>query len=207
MEIKTKLDEEIQAQKNRGVLAVVSGPSAGVGKDAVVNTLKKKYGFAKITTYTTRERRPGEQNGVDYFFVTPQEFEQKIKQGFFLEWEKYLENFYGTPKQTVLDSIQNGQDVLLRIDVRGAKSIKNAIPRAVLLYIAAPTFQTLKKRLEKRKDPSESIEKKLQAAAWEVEQFEGFDYLIVNEDDQLEKTAEIVKMTIESERRRVKIAK
>jgi guanylate kinase len=199
-----KLDLEIQAQKNRGVLAVVSGPSAGVGKDAVVNKLKEKYGFSKITTYTTRAKREGEVEGTDYHFVSFDDFEKKKKQDFFLEWEKYLENYYGTPKDEVLKTVASGKDVLLRIDVRGAKSVKKVIPQAVLIYIAAPSFDTLKLRLEKRKDQSESIEKKLQIAIWEVEQFDGFDYLVVNEQDRLDDTAELVHKIIEAERRKVK---
>lgn len=199
-----KLDLEIQAQKNRGVLVVVSGPSAGVGKDAVVNKLKEKYGFSKITTLTTRPMREGEQEGVDYYFVSQDEFEKKKNEDYFLEWEKYLDNFYGTPKQEVLDNVSQGKDVILRIDVRGAKSVKKIIPSAVLIYIAAPSFDILKLRLEKRKDKSESIEQKLQAAAWEVEQFDGFDYLVVNEQDRLDDTVELVHNIIEAERRRVK---
>jgi guanylate kinase len=199
-----KLDLEIQAQKNRGILVVVSGPSAGVGKDAVVNKLKEKYGFSKITTLTTRPKREGERDGVDYHFVSFDEFERKRNENYFLEYEKYLDNYYGTPKHEVLDSVSQGKDVLLRIDVRGAKSVKKAIPASVLIYIAAPSFDTLKLRLEKRKDKSESIEKKLQIAIWEVEQFEGFDYLVVNQQDKLDDTVELVHNIIEAERRRVK---
>lgn len=201
---RTKLDLEIENQKKRGILAVVSGPSAGVGKDAIVNRLREKYAFDKITTFTSRPKRPGEKEGFDYHFIAREDFEQKINQGFFLEWEKYLDNFYGTPKKKALEKIKKGIDVLLRVDVRGAKSVKKAIPQAVLVYIAAPSFEILKERLIKRKDPSESIEKKLQAAQWEVEQFEGFDFLVVNEQDKLEDTVELVRMIIEAEKRRIK---
>ena len=204
MEIKTKLDAQIAAQKKRGILIVVSGPSAGVGKDTVVNSLVGKYNFAKITTYTTRPKRPSETEGFDYHFILKGEFEEKINEGFFLEHEKYLDNFYGTPKQEILETIKNGKDVLLRIDVRGAKSVKKAVQGAVLVYIAAPSFAILKERLVKRKDPSESIEKKLQVALWEVEQFDGFDYLVVNEQDRLEDTVEQLRMIIEAEKRRVR---
>lgn len=200
----TKLDAEVAAQKKRGILVVVSGPSAGVGKDTIVNRLVSKYSFAKITTYTTRPKRPAEKEGFDYHFIQKGEFEEKISEGFFLEHEKYLDNFYGTPKQEILETIKNGKDVLLRIDVRGAKSVKKATSRAVLVYIAAPSFAILKERLAKRKDPSESIEKKLQVALWEVEQFDGFDYLVVNEQDKVEDTVDQVRMIIEAERRKVR---
>lgn len=199
---KTKLELEIEAQKKRGILAVVSGPSAGVGKDAVVNGLRKKYPFEKVVTCTTRAQRPGEKDGFDYYFFRKEEFEKKTKEDFFLEWEKYLDNYYGTPRKEVLEKMKKG-DVLLRVDVRGAKSVKKVIPTALIIYIAPPSFKTLERRLHKRNDDEQSIERKVQVAVWEVEQFEGFDYVVVNEENRLDKTVELVKMIIEAERRRV----
>lgn len=205
---RTKLDLEIDNQKKRGILLVISGPSSGVGKDSVVNGFRKKYQLSKIVTYTSRPKRPGEKAGFDYHFITPKEFERKIKQNFFLEWEKYLGNYYGTPKSKVKKAIKSGKDVLLRVDVRGAKSVKKAIPQAVLIYIAAPSFKIMAERLLNRKrDDQKEIERKLQVATWEVEQFEGFDYLVVNEEGKLDKTIEIVKMILEAERRRVRSSK
>lgn len=200
---KTKLELEIEAQRKRGILLVVSGPSAGVGKDAVINGLKEKYKFAKIVTYTTRKRRDHEVENIDYHFVTVDEFKKRMKDKFFLEWMNYLDNYYGTPKQEVMEKLKTGGDVLMRVDVRGAKAIKQVIPSAVTVYIAPPSFEVLEKRMEKRRDDGESISKKLQVAVWEIEQFEGFDYVVVNEEGLLEKTIEYVKMIVEVERRRV----
>lgn len=201
---KTKLELEIQAQKNKGILTVVSGASSGVGKDSVVKGLRKKYSFDRVVTYTTRKIRPGEKNGVDYNFISKQEFEEKIKKGFFLEHVLYLDNHYGTPKKDVIEKIEKGKDVLLRIDVRGAKSVKKSIPESVLVYIAPPSFGAMEKRMLKRNDQKESIKKKLQVAVWEIEQFEGFDYVVVNEEGKLDKTIELVKMIIEAERRKIR---
>jgi len=201
---RTKLDIEIEGQKKRGILLVVSGPSSGVGKDSVVNGFMQKYKLGKIVTFTSRSKRPGERNGYDYHFIAASEFEHRIKKGFFLEWEKYLENFYGTPKHKVKKALRSGQDVLLRVDVRGARSVKKAIPEAVLIYIAAPSFAIMAKRLKNRKGTTEEeLEKKLQVATWEVEQFEGFDYLVVNEEGELDQTINMVKGILEAERRKV----
>ena len=201
---RTKLDLEIETQKKRGILTVVSGASSGVGKDSVVKGLRKKHSFDRVVTYTTRKIRPGEENGADYNFVSKQEFEEKIKKGFFLEHILYLDNHYGTPKKDVIDKIKKGKDVLLRIDVRGAKSVKQAISESVLVYIAPPSFDAMEKRMLKRNDQKESIKKKLQVAVWEIEQFEGFDYVVVNEEGKLDKTIELVKIIIEAERRKVR---
>ncbi len=203
---RTKLDLEIENQKKRGVLTVISGP-AGAGKDTTVDGLRQKFGFGKIVTCTTREKRANEKEGKDYHFISKEEFKKKINQNFFLEWEKYLNNFYGTPKNEVLKNIKKGVDVLLRVDVRGAKSVKREIPEAVLVYLSAPSFKILGKRMKRRKELQKSIDQRLQVAAWEVEQFEGFDYLVVNEENKIEKTVKLVKMIIETERRRIKNGK
>lgn len=204
---RTKLDLEIDAQKKRGILLVISGPSSGAGKDSVRNGFVKKYKVSKILTYTSRQKRPGERDGFDYNFISTKEFEKKIKEGFFLEWEKYLGNYYGSPKSEVKKKLNSGEDVLLRVDVRGAKSVKKAIPESVLVYIAAPSFGVMAKRLKHRRDNEEEIKRKLKVAVWEVEQFEGFDYLVVNEQGKLDQTIEIVKMILEAERHRVKSSK
>lgn len=201
---KTKLELEIEAQKKRGILLVLSGASAGVGKDAVRKGLLKKYHFEQTVTCVSRSKRVGERDGFDHHFLTKQEFEKRIKENFFLENVLYLGNHYGTPKKDVIGKIKKGKDVLLRVDVRGAKSVKKAIPQAVLVYIAPPSFETLEKRLHKRKDKEELIKKKLQVAIWEIEQFEGFDYVVVNEEGKLDKTVELVKSIVETERRKIR---
>lgn len=201
---KTKLELEIEAQNKRGILLVLSGPSAGVGKDAVRKGLLEKYNFQQVVTYVSRTKRPHEREGFDHHFVSAPEFEKRIKESFFLENEKYLDNYYGTPKKNVLDNINKGKDVLLRVDVRGAKSVKKLLPKTVLVYLAPPSFEILEKRLRKRADQKEMIAKKLQVAVWEIEQFKGFDYVVVNEEGKLEQTIEIIKSIVEAERRKVR---
>jgi len=201
---KTKLELEIEAQEKRGILLVVSGPSAGVGKDAIVKGLREKYPFERVVTCTTRGKRPGEIQGKDYDFISKEEFEIRIRKGYFLEWVKYLDNYYGTPKKETISKMRTGKDVLLRIEVRGAKVIKEALPETVLVYIAPPSFETLEKRMEKRNDDTGSIARKLQVAVWEIEQFDGFDYVVVNEEGKLDQTIEYVKMIVEAERRKAR---
>lgn len=202
---RTKLDLEIDAQKRRGILLVIAGPSSGVGKDAVRNGFAERYKISKLVNYSSRPKRPGEKEGAELHFISAQEFEKKIKQKFFLEWEKYLDNYYGTPKKVVVDTLRSGKDIAVRVDVRGAKSIKKAIPEAVIIYIAAPSFEIMARRLKNRKDTTEEeMKKKLQVATWEVEQFNGFDYLVVNEEGKLDKTIKVVKMILESERKKIR---
>ena len=201
---KTKLELEIEDQKKRGILVVISGPSAGVGKDSVRKGLLEKYNCKQVVTYVSREKRSHERNGVDHHFITRQEFERKIKEKFFLEWVITLGNYYGTPKKDILDKIKMGEDVVLRVDVRGAKSVKKILSEALLVYIAPPSLKVLEERLKKRKDVKEMIAKKIQLAEWEIEQFEGFDYIVVNEEGKLDKTIELVKSIIETERRKIK---
>lgn len=184
-----------------GLLAVISGPSSGAGKDSVTREVEKKGDFVRVITYTTREIRPGEVAGVDYHFINREEFKRKKEKGFFLETNEYLGNFYGTPKEMVLRLIAGGRNVLLRVDVNGAKAVKEEIPEALLIFIEAP-FAQMKKRLIKRaREDKEAIEGKIKFAKREMRERKHFDYTVMNREGKLEEAIKAVLKIIEKEKK------
>jgi len=170
----------------RGRLIVLSGPS-GVGKDAVLAPL-----FAAGTcpprlrrciTATTRDPRPGEVEGVDYFFLSREEFERRIAEGFFLEHACYAGRFYGTPRWWVDLERDRGNDVLLKIDVQGARQVRAAAADAVLVFIAPPSMEELERRLRRREEAADpaDLARRLAIARDELALAPEYDYLVVNE--------------------------
>ena len=156
----------------KGLLVIISGPS-GSGKTTIVRELisrmQDRYPVAQVVTYTTRDIRKGEKPGVDYHWVTQEEFEQKIAQGFFLEWSTAYGAYYGTPR-SVLDDIAQGKIDILVIDTVGARFLKEMIPDAVTIWLTAPSLEELRKRLINRgRDTPEQIEKRLRIASQEME--------------------------------------
>ncbi len=187
-----------------GLLIVVSGPSSGAGKDSVIREIEKKKKLAKIVTFTSREKRPGEKKGVGYHFITRKEFLQKKSAGFFLETNQYRGNFYGTPKDEVLRAIKQGENVLVQVDVNGAKEIKKQFPEVVTIFIYA-AIEEMRKRLIKRgREGIEEIEKKLAVAKEQMKEKDKdyFDYKVYNREGQLKKTVEEVLEIIESKKKR-----
>ena len=185
-----------------GLLVVVSGPSSGAGKDSIVRTLEEKGNFCRVVTYNTRNIRLGEFNGVDYHFISRNEFLKKKKKGFFLETNEYLGKLYGTPKNEVLRLLKAGKDILLRVEVNGARAAKKAIPETLLIFIIAP-FSQMKKRLIKRaREDREEIERKLKFARKEMKEKKHFDYVVVNKEGKLEETIKGVKQIIQKEKKR-----
>ena len=134
---------------NKGKFIVVSGPS-GVGKGTICDVLIKELDAWYSVSMTTREMREGEEEGKNYYFVTKEEFERKIKEDNFIEYNIYNNNYYGTPKDKILEKIDAGIDVFLEIDVNGARNIKKQFPNSLLIYIAPPSIEELRKRLENR---------------------------------------------------------
>ena len=135
---------------NQGVLAVVSGFS-GAGKGTLIRTLLAGYqNYALSVSATTRSPRPGEADGREYFFRTNEEFERMIEKGELLEYARYVDHYYGTPKEYVLRNLEAGRDVLLEIEIQGALAIRERFPEAVLLFVTAPDAAQLKKRLTGR---------------------------------------------------------
>ncbi len=167
----------------KGVLLVLSGPS-GSGKGTVVKAYTEKYDdvFVSVSA-TTRDMREGERYGVNYYYMTVEEFEQKIAENGFLEHAKFCENYYGTPREKVEEMLNAGKDVILEIDVQGAFQVKKNYPDAVLVFTLPPTFEELKARLIGRgTDSMDVVEKRLAAAREEIKRAVEYDYFVLNDD-------------------------
>lgn len=162
---------------------MISGPS-GVGKSTIIKEVLKRFDDVTFSiSYTTRPRRPDEENGVDYFFVNERTFKRLIKRGEFLEWALVHGYYYGTSKSQVEENLSRGRHVLLDIDVQGALKVMDIYPDAVFIFIAPPTFSDLKTRLMMRKtETEEEMQKRLEDAKWELSNAHKFEYLIVNKE-------------------------
>lgn len=165
-----------------GCLVVISGPS-GVGKSSVIQKVRAAYPSLQFSvSATTREIRPNEVDGKDYYFVSHDEFEAMIAQGALLEYSTYVDNYYGTPIQPIRDALENGGDMLLDIEPNGARNVKKIFPDAVLIYLAPPSMEELERRLRARGDtPEKVIRERLKRARWEAEQMQYYDYVVVND--------------------------
>lgn len=180
---------------NRGVLIVVSGPS-GSGKGTLLRQLQRDgENICYSVSATTRPPREGEQDGVSYFFVSRQEFEDKIKKGEMLEFTTYCGNYYGTPRDYVCSMLDRGCDVILEIDVVGALKLMEHGEQAVYIFIMPPSMRELKSRLVGRNTETEqAVHNRLKAALQEIELADKYDYIVVNDiiDSALEKLEAII---------------
>ena len=164
----------------KGIIAIISGFS-GAGKGTVVGELTKKYGYAVSVSATTRKPREGEEEGKSYFFNTKEEFEQMIEADELIEYARYVDNYYGTPKAYVMEQINNGKDVLLEIEMQGALKVKEKFPEVSLIFITTPSVKELRRRLEKRgTEGAEVIDKRLARAKEECDYMESYDYIVEN---------------------------
>lgn len=168
---------------SKGKLLVLSGPS-GVGKGTVVGELMKLRGDMGFSvSATTRAPRPGEQDGVSYFFVTKQRFEEMIAQGELLEYAQFVNNYYGTPRAYVEQMLSEGMNVVLDIEVQGARNVVNAFPDAVSVYMIPPTYDELERRLRGRgTETEEQIQGRLKTAMEEARAADFYRYIIVNDN-------------------------
>lgn len=167
-----------------GKLIVISGAS-GVGKGTVVKAMmeKRKDLYFSVSA-TTRPPRPGEADGKDYYFVTPEQFQEMIRRGDMLEYDEHAKNYYGTPRAQVEEKRAKGH-VLLDIEPNGAKNVKRNYPEALLIFIMPPSVEELERRLRGRNDtPEDQITIRMERAKWEMEQRSWYDHVVVNDDAQ-----------------------
>lgn len=188
--------------KNKGLLLVVSAPS-GCGKGTILGEILKDDSFYYSISATTRAPREGEQDGVNYHFITKEEFEQRIAQGGMLEYAQYCGNYYGTPKKEVEQMRDAGRDVILEIEVEGAMKVRALCPDAVFLFIAPPSVEELRRRLNKRgTEAAEVIEERVSQASRELSYADRYDYIIVN--GELEKAIQDFRTVVRAEKLRTK---
>lgn len=185
--------------EKKGLLVVVSG-FAGAGKGTLMKELVKRYeNYSLSVSATTRNPRPGEVDGKEYFFKTIDEFEEMIDDEAFIEYARYVNNYYGTPKQYVFEQLKAGNDVILEIEIQGALQVKKKFPETLLLFVTPPDAMTLKNRLVGRgTEDAATIDLRLARAFEESEGIEEYDYIIVN--DELEECVLSMHSIIQNEK-------
>ena len=191
-----------KSSHNDGRLFVISGPS-GAGKGTICKKLLESVDISISTSMTTRAPRPGEIDGKDYYFVTVDEFEEKIANDGMLEYARVFDNIYGTPKDMVIKQLERGRDVILEIDVQGGLQIKKKMPeQAVLVFVLPPDLTTLRQRIiDRGTETEEVIDKRFNEAINEIKLIGEYDYYVVN--DELDDAVYDLKTIIMAERRRV----
>jgi guanylate kinase len=195
---------EFEIRKPNPLLIVISGPS-GVGKDSVVQRMKEReMPFHFVVTATTREKRENEVNGRDYWFVSNDEFARMIEENELLEYAIVYGDYKGIPKHEVRDAFASGEDVVMRIDVQGAESVRKLAPEALLIFITCEGEDELERRLRARKtESSDSLSLRIATARKELQRIGAFDYVIINRDFHLDDTVNKVRAIIEAEHLRV----
>lgn len=185
-------------------LLVISGPS-GVGKDTVIEHMRIVHpDFVFAVTATTRQRRPGEIDGVHYFFMTRQEFESLRDQGEFLESAEVYGHLYGVPKDRVRNALRAGKTVVVKVDVQGASSIREIVPEAIFIFLLPPSMAELMRRLRGRKtDDPEALMARISTASRELRAVKDFDYVVFNENERLDETLSRIDAIMEAENCRV----
>ncbi|MDD3115375.1 MAG: guanylate kinase [Anaerovibrio sp.] len=185
----------------KGLLILVSGPS-GTGKGTVCDLLRQRHPEISYSiSATTRQPRPGEQDGVNYYFYTKEKFQTMIARGELLEWAEVYGNYYGTPKQKVTDRLEAGEDILLEIDTQGALDVMRLMPDGLFIFLLPPSLEELARRLKGRGTETEdSLQRRLAAAVEEIKIAHHYRYVVVN--DKVEAAEEVIANIIEAEHHR-----
>lgn len=186
----------------KGLIIVISAPS-GAGKTTICGELVKKLKNVTVSvSVTTRDKRPGDVEGRDYFFISDKKFREMARENRFVEWAKVHNHYYGTPRKFLQESIEKGKDVILEIDVQGGKKIKKAYPDGVFIFILPPSLEALSQRLSGRaKDSQETINLRIRNARKEISYITDYTYLVIN--DNLQEAVSQTGAIIESERRKI----
>jgi len=186
------------------LLLVISG-SSGAGKDTVIERMKQlRLPLAHVVTATTRQQRPSEIDGIHYHFLTVERFRQMVEHGEMLEWANVYDNYYGVPKFAVVEALKSGKDVVVKVDVQGAATLRREVAGAILIFIRPPSMEELERRLRTRKSESaEQMAVRLGKAVSEYGQLSLFDYVLTNHADRLDEVVEQVEAIITAEKLKV----
>ena len=186
--------------ERENLIIIISAPS-GSGKTTIVDQLQEKMPeLRRLVSYTTRQQREGEINEKEYLFISEEEFKEKIAKGALLEWEEVFGNYYGSSEEQLNEALEKGEDVVLSIDVKGARQVRKKFPESVSIFIMPPSIEELASRLKKRNTDEEGeVSVRLKEAKREMSAADEYDYVVVNEE--LDKAIEDVQAIIESERK------
>jgi len=197
-------DTEFNPHQPEPLLIVISGPS-GVGKDTVLQRMKERnLPFHFVVTATTRPPRTNEEHGVDYFFVSRSEFADMIERGDLLEYAIVYEDYKGIPKSQVREALSSGQDVVMRLDVQGAETIRELCPEALLIFLTTQNEEEMVRRLRMRKTENpDSLRLRIATARQEINRIRSFDYIVVNREMRLDDTVDTILAIIQAEHHRV----
>ena len=190
--------------EKRPLFIVLSGPS-GIGKDAILTKMKESdYPIEYITTVTTRPQRAKERDNIDYHFVSTESFQKMITGNELLEWANVYGNWYGVPKKPVKQALDKGQDIIVKVDIQGAATIKKILPEAVFIFLIPASMEELATRLKQRQTESPSdLTLRTKTAEEEIEQLPLFDYIVVNKQDEIDLAVSEIKAIISAEKCRV----
>ncbi len=201
MEIANNINIEIdKLRQPKSLLVVISGPS-GVGKDSVINKLHAdKFDLYHVITATTREKRPNEVHGRDYYFIPKKQFLEMIEHNEFLEWANVYDNYYGVPKNEVKEALSRHQFVLIKVDVQGSKTIKKILPEAIFIFLMPARSQDLVERLTRRGNiQDDDLKMRLSKAEHEINTLSLFDYVVINEKNNLENSVAKIEAILSAE--------
>ncbi len=198
-------DSDFNLYNPQPVLIVISGPS-GAGKDSVIQCMKEReLPFHFVVTATTRAMRPGEVHGKDYIFVSNDEFARMIEANELLEYAIVYNDYKGIPKQQVRDALDSGKDVVMRIDVQGAATIRKIVPEAVLVFLSTESEEAMVRRLEERKtETPEGLKLRIATARQELKRIGEFDYIVINPEFHLDEAVDTIQAIINAEHHRTK---